>query len=210
MTQQNTQAVVLQQPNDQKLVVKIEQDPDWISIGALFVSFLAFVVTIYVVKKSSESQIKSNIELIKSQEKLRTLELFVLQNKVWIDEVIKIKDELDYLINTWSATLVLLNSRVKKHGEVVSKDIFKESNDQIEIILKSLIKIESLIIYLDIHDDEYSGLFKDLKEKILSIINAFNEQTDCESLGRDFFKLNMSLMNKLNQDLKKVFIKKAA
>ena len=85
MTQQNTQAVILQQPNDQKLVVKIEQDPDWISIGALFVSFLAFVVTIYVVKKSSESQIKSNIELIKSQEKLRTLELFVLQNKVWAE-----------------------------------------------------------------------------------------------------------------------------
>ena len=83
MTQQNTQAVILQQPNDQKLVVKIEQDPDWISIGALFVSFLAFVVTIYVVKKSSESQIKSNIELIKSQEKLRTLELFVLQNDAW-------------------------------------------------------------------------------------------------------------------------------
>ena len=85
MTQQNTQAVILQQPNDQKLVVKIEQDPDWISIGALFVSFLAFVVTIYVVKKSSESQIKSNIELIKSQEKLRTLELFVIQNKVWAE-----------------------------------------------------------------------------------------------------------------------------
>ena len=70
MTQQNTQAVILQQPNDQKLVVKIEQDPDWISIGALFVSFLAFVVTIYVVKKSTKSQIVSNKNLIEAQNKL--------------------------------------------------------------------------------------------------------------------------------------------
>ena len=70
MAEQNTQAVVLQQPSDQKLIVKIEQDSDWISIGALIVSFLAFVVTIYVVKKSTESQIKSNKDLVEAQNEL--------------------------------------------------------------------------------------------------------------------------------------------
>jgi len=43
---ENTQAVVLQQPSDQQLVIKIEQDTDWISIGAIVLSLLAFVVTI--------------------------------------------------------------------------------------------------------------------------------------------------------------------
>lgn len=68
---ENTQAVVLQQPSDQQLVIKIEQDTDWISIGAIVLSLLAFVVTIYIVKKSTESQIQSNKDLIKSQNEIK-------------------------------------------------------------------------------------------------------------------------------------------
>lgn len=59
------------------------------------------------------------------------------------------------MINTWSATLVLLNEKVKNSGEDSYEYIFKKSNDQIKVII--------------------------------SIVNAFNEQRDCEPLGRDFF-----------------------
>ena len=76
--QENTQAAVLQQPNGQKIYLDLTHSTDWVVAGSIFVSalisFIGFVITIYVVKKSTESQIKSNLELIQSQEKQNKIE----------------------------------------------------------------------------------------------------------------------------------------
>lgn len=92
MAEQNTQAVILQQSNGEMIHLDLQHSTDWVVvisvIASAFISFIGLFIIIYIVNKSTESQIESNRELIKNQEKLRTLELYALQNKVWIDEVI--------------------------------------------------------------------------------------------------------------------------
>lgn len=72
--QENTQATILQQPNGQKIYLDLTHSTDWVVAGSIFVSALisliGFVITIYVVRKSTESQIQSNKDLIKSQNDL--------------------------------------------------------------------------------------------------------------------------------------------
>ena len=76
MEEQQNQAVVLQQPKDSMLVVKVEQDTDLVAIGALVVSVLAFLVTIHIVRQSTKSQIESNKLLIEKQNELKLAELW--------------------------------------------------------------------------------------------------------------------------------------
>ena len=63
--QENTQAAVLQQPNGQKIYLDLTHSTDWVVAGSIFVSALisliGFVITIYVVRKSTESQIQSRV-----------------------------------------------------------------------------------------------------------------------------------------------------
>lgn len=67
VAEQNTQAVVLQQPKESMFIVKVEQDTDWFAIGALLTSFL---VTIWIVRRSIKQQIESNKDLVKNQNQL--------------------------------------------------------------------------------------------------------------------------------------------
>ncbi|MBP8064309.1 MAG: hypothetical protein KAY38_04865 [Acinetobacter sp.] len=165
MTQQNTQAVVLQQPNDQKLVVKIEQDPDWISIGALFVSFLAFVVTIYVVKKSSESQIESNIDLIKSQEKLKIRELKILNKNTALDKVRDLIGENLYLAGNLQNQIEIA---IKEIGERMPDKFFHSRNfGEFKTTLNSYqSSINKIMVYLDNDDSQH---YKQLNEHLRKI-----------------------------------------
>lgn len=72
--QENTQAVVLQPSNEKKIYLDLTHSTDWVVAGSIFVSalisFIGFLITIYVVRKSTESQIQSNKDLIKSQNDL--------------------------------------------------------------------------------------------------------------------------------------------
>jgi|GEM_PF-1245252 len=69
--EQQTQTMVLQQPKDQKVYLDVQHSTDWVVAASVCVSGLislfGFIVTVYVVRKSTESQIKSNWELIESQ-----------------------------------------------------------------------------------------------------------------------------------------------
>ena len=89
--QESMQAVVLQQPNGQKLFLDIQHSTDWVVaasiICSVFISFIGFLITIYVVRKSTESQIKSNQELIQSQEKQNKIETAIHLSKEKIDAI---------------------------------------------------------------------------------------------------------------------------
>lgn len=67
VAEQNSQAVVLQQPEKSMFIVKVEQDTDWFAIGALLTSFF---VTIWIVRRSTKQQIESNKDLVKNQNQL--------------------------------------------------------------------------------------------------------------------------------------------
>ncbi|MBD8009110.1 hypothetical protein [Acinetobacter pecorum] len=87
MEEQQNQAVVLQQPKDSMLVVKVEQDTDLVAIGALVVSVLAFLVTIHIVRQSTKSQIESNKLLIEKQNELKLAELRIINRKAEVDKL---------------------------------------------------------------------------------------------------------------------------
>lgn len=80
--QENTQAVVLQPSNEKKIYLDLTHSTDWVVAGSIFVSavisFIGFLITIYVVRKSTESQIQSNESLIEQQKILKIKELEIL------------------------------------------------------------------------------------------------------------------------------------
>ena len=76
---ENTQSVVLQQQKDQKLYLDVQHSTDWVVFTSIIVSaiisFIGFLVTINVVRKSTQAQIDSNKSLIQAQSDLKIREL---------------------------------------------------------------------------------------------------------------------------------------
>lgn len=114
MTQQNTQAVVLQQPTDQMVHLDLQHSTDWVVVisvvGSAFISFIGFLITIYVVKKSTESQIESNIELIKSQESQKNTELDHASKQIEVDRALKYGGELIICLDKFILELYRLSA----------------------------------------------------------------------------------------------------
>ena len=93
MAEQNTQALVLQQPNDQKIHLDLQHSTDWIVAISILVSavisFLGFKITARIVEKATESQIESNKGLVEAQNEL------LIKNKkidLLIDQQNKLKN----------------------------------------------------------------------------------------------------------------------
>jgi hypothetical protein len=79
------QAVVLEQPKDQKVYLDIQHSTDLVAVGSIIISLLAFVVTIFIVCLTTKAQMKSNLSLIKSQ-KQRLDEELIFKNKQLITQ----------------------------------------------------------------------------------------------------------------------------
>ncbi|UOH75834.1 hypothetical protein MOW08_04725 [Acinetobacter schindleri] len=91
MAIEEKQALVLEQPKDQKVYLDLQHSTDWVVvisvIASALISFIGFLITIYIVKKSTESQIVSNKNLIKQQERLKIRELKILNRNNILDKI---------------------------------------------------------------------------------------------------------------------------
>nr|WP_278357087.1 hypothetical protein [Acinetobacter lwoffii] len=85
MVVEEKQAVVLEQPKDQKVYLDIQHSTDLVAVGSIIISLLAFVVTIFIVCLTTKAQMKSNLSLIKSQ-KQRLDEELIFKNKQLITQ----------------------------------------------------------------------------------------------------------------------------
>ena len=200
--QENTQAVVLQQPSDQQLVIKIEQDTDWISIGAIVLSLLAFVVTIYIVKKSTESQIQSNKDLIKSQNEIKKHEL----------EFIYKSQEIDKFRNVIAEYFALL----MKFNSVVSLEIGRmERGDLIESLINYLSQVAyyhmQIELFLDCESNSNHQTvkiqLKELMDSLLKIRIQLDDNKDqlndrIAAFSNELDIVKASLIKLLNQNVK--------
>lgn len=200
--QENTQAVVLLQPSDQQLVIKIEQDTDWISIGAIVLSLLAFGVTIYIVKKSTESQIQSNKDLIKSQNEIKKHEL----------EFIYKSQEIDKFRNVIAEYFALL----MKFNSVVSLEIGRmERGDLIESLINYLSQVAyyhmQIELFLDCESNSNHQTVKiQLKElmdslwKIRIQLDGNKDQLNdrIAAFSNELDVVKASLIKLLNQNVK--------
>ena len=200
--QENTQVVVLQQPSDQQLVIKIEQDTDWISIGAIVLSLLAFVVTIYIVKKSTESQIQSNKDLIKSQNEIKKHEL----------EFIYKSQEIDKFRNVIAEYFALL----MKFNSVVSLEIGRmERGDLIESLINYLSQVAyyhmQIELFLDCESNSNHQTvkiqLKELMDSLLKIRIQLDDNKDqlndrIAAFSNELDIVKASLIKLLNQNVK--------
>ncbi|NNH77167.1 hypothetical protein HLH17_05630 [Acinetobacter sp. ANC 5380] len=200
--QENAQAVILQQPSDQQLVIKIEQDTDWISIGAIVLSLLAFVVTIYIVKKSTESQIQSNKDLIKSQNEIKKHEL----------EFIYKSQEIDKFRNVIAEYFALL----MKFNSVVSLEIGRmERGDLIESLINYLSQVAyyhmQIELFLDCESNSNHQTvkiqLKELMDSLLKIRIQLDDNKDqlndrIAAFSNELDIVKASLIKLLNQNVK--------
>lgn len=200
--QENAQAVILQQPSDQQLVIKIEQDTDWISIGAIVLSLLAFVVTIYIVKKSTESQIQSNKDLIKSQNEIKKHEL----------EFIYKSQEIDKFRNVIAEYFALL----MKFNSVVSLEIGRmERGDLIESLINYLSQVAyyhmQIELFLDCESNSNHQTvkiqLKELMDSLLKIRIQLDDNKDqlndrIAAFSNELNIVKASLIKLLNQNVK--------
>lgn len=157
--QENNQAVILQQPNDQKLFLDIQHSTDWVVATSIFVSgmisFIGFLITIYVVRKSTESQIESNQELMRSQERLKQTEAEMDFRKRWISDV----------------TIVLSNLQISVHKFDRAYNNFKLK------VIKEKLKLTDLQID-DLYDTQNQILPARYELRSLLSINQINMLND--------------------------------
>ncbi|WP_425915252.1 hypothetical protein [Acinetobacter sp. TSRC1-2] len=120
LQQENTQAVVLEQPNDQKLFLDIQHSTDWVVATSIFVSgmisFIGFLITIYVVRKSTYQNIEINKDLIDEQNKLKITGLEIIYQNQELDK-------LKVLNETVSQSGIILISSLNFFEEVRKRDI---------------------------------------------------------------------------------------
>ena len=107
--QPNVQAIVLQYPKEQKIYLDLAHSTDWVVAASIFISalisFLGFIATIYIVRKSTQQNIESNKILIESQNELKINELKAIYKQKWIDD-------LRILVSTYLSTLEKISNRL--------------------------------------------------------------------------------------------------
>ena len=138
------QAVTVENPEQNKIYVDLAHSTDWVVAGSIVVSglisLIGFWITIYVVKKSTESQIQSNRELYQSQEKLKLIEIRANHRQNWINEVreisINLLNEMNRLRVSFSAFINSENPNFDHYSEEVmriEKDIISVQKNMISL-----------------------------------------------------------------------------
>ncbi|MFV5508381.1 hypothetical protein [Acinetobacter sp. 197] len=186
MQEQQTQAMALQQPKDQKIYLDLQHSTDWVVvisvIASALISFIGFLITIYIVKKSTESQIKSNKDLIQSQEESKKMELETSYHKKWFDDVVECIVEMESSVSEWAPTfrgvnLALLKEKERNlnfeinHNEYYQNEVEKFYNDAQRIFRN----IKKLIILLKIRNI----LSQSLECDLLNVQTLMNNQLKC-------------------------------
>lgn len=197
------QAVVLEQPKDQKVYLEVQHSTDWVVVMSIItsavISFIGFLITIYVVKKSTEAQIKSNKNLIKSQNEIKVEELKTLYKQHRVES-------LRVLISEISLQGMSLLSYAK--FRYVDRKYLENSNIDISIedyhqFQNSITKVISYIRPGEKQDEqirkELFELLESSRKIIMDVIEKedyFNQiETFEHKLGYTQASLNIFLIN---------------
>lgn len=183
--QPQIQAVILENPQDDKIFVDVAHSTDWVVAWSIVVSglisLIGFWITIYVVKKSTESQIQSNRELYQSQEKLKLIEIRANHRQDWINKVRDISSEI---LNLRSKINFILGNQKKYDFQLLithlyelrflnhKLDLYLNSSEEIsKNILDQVRQIDNLLTKMmngEIDEEEIEQLTKILFDKTLS------------------------------------------
>ena len=199
---ENTKAVILQQPNEQKVYLDVNHSTDWIAVGAIVISLLAFIVTIVIVHTSTKSQINSNKSLIEAQNKLKKHELNFLYKSTEIDKFRNVIAEYFALLMKFNMVVSLAINKMER-DELIPNLVsyFSEINNyhfQIELFLDCEL------------DSNHSVIKNQLKQLIDSLwrIRAYidedkeNINAQIVSFSNEFEIVRDSLTKLINNEVK--------
>ena len=171
---ENTQALVLQQPNGQKIYLDLTHSTDWVVAVSIimsgFISFIGFLITVHVVRESTNQNIISNKQLVEAQNNLKNFDLKYNYNSNEIDTLRKLyANYFSYTLDI-SSTILIKNHLVHRLP-LTEKLIERLGNDwvvEIRIMINKIVNVSNEItIYLNRDNDKH-----------MFIINKMNETVD--------------------------------
>lgn len=192
-----TQSIILENPQDNKLFVDVAHSTDWVVAGSIVVSglisLIGFWITIYVVKKSTESQIQSNRELYQSQEKLKLIEIRANHRQNWINEVREISIDLLNEMNRLRVSFSAFINSENPNFDHYSEEVMRIEKDIISV-QKNMI---SLKIYLNKNEKNTKEIFPFLEGAEDILVNTYNNFEK----NKDFFHLQFEKLEALEKQM---------
>ena len=192
-----TQSIILENPQDNKLFVDVAYSTDWVVAGSIVVSglisLIGFWITIYVVKKSTESQIQSNRELYQSQEKLKLIEIRANHRQNWINEVREISIDLLNEMNRLRVSFSAFINSENPNFDHYSEEVMRIEKDIISV-QKNMI---SLKFYLNKNEKNTKEIFPFLEGAEGILVNTYNNFEK----NKDFFHLQFEKLEALEKQM---------
>ncbi|WP_334133758.1 hypothetical protein [Acinetobacter schindleri] len=215
MAVEEKQAVVLEQPKDQKVYLDVQHSTDWVVvisvIASALISFIGFLITIYIVKKSTESQIVSNKNLIKQQERLKIRELKILNRNNILDKIKELVSDNLYLAGNIQNQIEIGINEIRQQK---FNDFFhSRHHGDFKIVLNNYqSSINRLKVYLgneNRHSQELNKHFRRMQLLSWSLYTAnMHEPALSESLDqwiKEFKVGEILVQNYLNDELKLIY-----
>jgi len=209
------QALVLEQPKDQKVYLDLQHSTDWVVvisvIASALISFIGFLITIYIVKKSTESQIVSNKNLIKQQERLKIRELKILNRNNILDKIKELVSDNLYLAGNIQNQIEIGINEIRQQK---FNDFFhSRHHGDFKIVLNNYqSSINRLKVYLgneNRHSQELNKHFRRMQLLSWSLYTAnMHEPALSESLDqwiKEFKVGEILVQNYLNDELKLIY-----
>lgn len=181
--QPNVQAIVLQHPKEQKIYLDLTHSTDWVVAASILISalisFLGFIATIYIVRKSTQQNIESNKILIESQNELKVRELKISNSFNELSKFREIVSEYYY----W-ALKVNDESVASIHAYYNLNLTDKQKQETQEVVRVKVSELNALIAKLMIHLDYDKELHNTVRIELFKVQKfAFDLYA---SIGTDF------------------------
>lgn len=199
--QENIQTIVLEQASDQKINLELLHSTDWVvAISILLscvVSLIGFLITAYIVRKTTEQTIASNKYLISAQNELKLTDL-KSDNLLQLRKLIA---EYYFQFELFeNASGVTIHNHYICEGEVSiekSQHYIKEDLYQLNALAAKI------MIYLDLNVDHHLNIKNDMKkintaawEIYVSFDASYAEaQVQLHDFKKAFEELQMHLNN---------------
>ena len=182
-SQPQTQAVILENPQQQKIYVDLAHSTDWVVATSIMVSGLislfGFLVTVYVVRKSTQQNIQINKELIDAQNNLKVEELKIYQLSKEKNQIREVASSL----SLYGMTLCSVSNDLNQESK--TKDI-SDQNDILDTYHNLQEAVSRLLVYL------FPGKSEDemIREELFELLGLASVVKNTSTSNNDLFRIS--------------------